>query len=50
MQISRVIIILMLRIIYQLLNIDLSHIEAKIADLLKHDHSLTLLQGELIGR
>ena len=34
----------------QLLNIDLSHIEAKIADLLKHDHSLTLLQGELIGR
>ena len=50
MQILRVIIILMLRIIHQLLNIDLSHIEAKIADLLKHDHSLTLLQGELIGR
>ena len=40
----------MLCVLYQLLNIDLSHIEAKIGDLLKHDQSLTLLQGELIGR
>ena len=37
-------------ILLQLLNIDLGHIEAKIADILKHDHTFVLLQGELIGR
>ena len=34
----------------QILNVDLSHIEARVADLLKHDRSLVLLRGELIER
>ena len=34
----------------QLLNVDLSHVESRVAEVLKHDHSLTLLNGELIER
>ena len=34
----------------QMLNVDLCHIEARVADVMKHDRSLTLLQGELIDR
>ena len=32
----------------QLLNVDLSHIEARVAKLLKRDDNLTLLQGQLL--
>ena len=34
----------------QILNVDFSHIEARVADLLKQDRSLILLNGELIDR
>lgn len=36
--------------IWQILNVDLSHVEGKVNEMLKHDSSLTLLQGELISR
>jgi len=32
----------------QLLNIDLSHVEAKVEELLKHDKTLVLIKGDLI--
>lgn len=34
----------------QVLNVDLSHIENKVAELLKHNNNLVLIQGELIDR
>ena len=35
---------------FQILNVDLTHIEARVTELLKHDRSLTLIHGELIER
>ncbi|XP_076444457.1 E3 UFM1-protein ligase 1-like [Babylonia areolata] len=32
----------------QALNVDLSHVEAKVNDMVKHDHNLTLILGQLI--
>eukprot|EP00795_Rhopilema_esculentum_P017681 gene17681-9336_t len=32
----------------QIINVDLSHIERKVSELLKHDRTFTLIQGELI--
>ena len=34
----------------KILNVDLSHIECRVTELMKHDRSLTLLNGELIDR
>jgi hypothetical protein len=34
----------------QALNVDLSHIEAKVNDMVKHDRNLTLILGQLIDR
>ena len=34
----------------QALNVDLSHIEVRISEMIKHDRSLTLLHGEIIER
>lgn len=34
----------------QIMNVDLKHIETKVAEILKHDRSLTMLHGELITR
>jgi hypothetical protein len=34
----------------QALNVDLSHIEAKANDMVKHDRNLTLILGQLIDR
>ena len=34
----------------QVLNVDLSHIESKVGDILKRDRNIVLLQGELIDR
>ena len=34
----------------QLLNVDLSHIEAKVNELVKNDPSLTLILGQIINR
>lgn len=34
----------------QSLNVDLSHIEAKVNELVKNDRSLTLILGQLINR
>ncbi len=34
----------------QFLNVDLSHIEARVTELLKRDRTLTLLQGQLLNR
>lgn len=36
--------------ILQILNVDLNHIENKVTEILKHDRSMTLLQGELISK
>jgi len=34
----------------QSLNVDLSHIEAKVNELVKNDRSLTLILGQIISR
>lgn len=34
----------------QIMNVDFSHVEAKVNEMLKSDHSISLLQGELISR
>ena len=34
----------------QILNVDLSHVEARVNDMVKHDHNLTLILGQLIDR
>lgn len=32
------------------MNVDLSHVENKVNEMLKHDRSISLLQGELISK
>ena len=34
--------------LHQILNVDLRHVETKVEELLKHDNSLVLIQGDLI--
>ena len=34
--------------LHQILNVDLRHVETKVEELLKHDDSLVLIQGDLI--
>ena len=34
--------------LHQILNVDLHHVESKVEELLKHDDSLVLIQGDLI--
>ena len=34
----------------QILNVDLTHVETRVTELLKHDRSLVLLQGQLMDR
>jgi hypothetical protein len=36
--------------VFQVINVDLSHIESKVAELIKTDRSLVLIQGELIEK
>ena len=35
---------------FQILNIDLSHVENKVTEMIKHDRSLFQLQGDLISK
>lgn len=37
-------------VVLQILNVDLSHIESKVGDILKRDRNIILLQGELIDK
>ena len=34
----------------QILNVDLTHVQTRVTELLKHDRSLVLLQGQLMDR